>query len=521
MERTRGSGIDFVHRHFGTGRKYIVEISSGSAALLDFDGDGRLDVFFGQGAPLPGHVGAATDHRDRLYRNLGDFRFEDVTEQSGAFDLEYTLSAAAPDLDGDGDPDLLLCNLGPDRLLRNDSGSFVDVTETSGILADDYSSAAAFADFDRDGDLDLFIAQYVLEVFDHEGCGDRSKGREWVSYCSPDEYPAAHDRLFRNDDGTFTDVTEAAGIVDVDGKGLGLVISDYDFDGDADLFVANDSTPNQLWCNQGGFCFRDVAAVVGVAVGLNGMSQACMGTDFADVDGDGDFDLVAANLALEGLTLYQYDGRSMFDDKSISSGLQRPSLLYVGFGAELFDVENDGDIDLLVVNGHVVDNIERSDPAQTFSQPAQLFLNDGTGRFSVALEEAGPYFRERHVSRALAVGDLDNDGDLDAVIGDNNGPPHLLENRAGHRRSWIGLELIGKARNRSALGALVRVRAGGRTHVNEVRGTSSFAAFHDLRLLFGLGDLESVDQVEVRWPDGEVQTCEHLPARRYHRITQQ
>jgi len=527
--RTRAqTGVDFVHDSGVSGKKRLIEINSGGVTLLDYDGDGDLDLFFPQGAPLPGYAGHG-DFRDRLYRNDGGFRFTDVTAESGVSDAgatldDFTYSAAAPDFDGDGDQDLYLCNVGRNRFLRNDGGRFVDATALWGGDSPLWSTAAAFADFDRDGDLDLYVVNYVVEPLEHPACGPLARGEAYRSYCHPDEFPPADDALYRNDGGRLVDVSAPAGLVGRGGAGLGAVISDFDADGDVDLFVANDSTPNFLWRNDGDSRFAEVAGESYVAVDGSGLSTGAMGTDFGDVDGDGDFDVIVANLDMEQNTLYRNEGGGLFEDRSVASGLGPPSLLSVGFGCEFFDADLDGDLDCMVANGHVLDNIELLEPAQTFRQRAHFYRNDGSGRFAQIGGEAGPYFEGRQVGRGLAIGDLDDDGDLDVVVAHWDGGPALLENTtndAGRTaRPWLGLRLVGRAKNVQAIGALVQVESGGRIQVEEVRGTSSYCAFHDLRLVFGLGEHPVAERVTVRWPDGTRTTHGPLAANRYHVLTQ-
>ena len=531
-----GTGVDFVHAVGASGRKFLAEINAGGVALLDFDSDGDLDLFLPQGAPLPGYVhsGGAGDFRDRLFRNDGEFRFTDVTDSTGCSDAgtgidDFSYAAACPDFDGDGDPDLYVCNVGRNRFLRNDGGRFVDATADFGGDSRHWSTAAAFADFDQDGDLDLYVVNYVREDFRHPGCGALSRGEEYRSYCHPDEFPPADDALYRNEDGRLLDVSVETGVAGRGGSGLGAVLSDYDGDGDVDLFVANDSTPDFLWRNERGFRFAEVAREAWVAVPDSGLATASMGTDFGDVDRDGDFDLVVTNLDMEVNTFFRNDGAGAFTDRSTASGLGPPSLLDVGFGCEFFDADLDGDLDFMVVNGHVLDNIHLVEPAQTFRQPARFYRNDANGRFAQIGPAAGRYFEGRQVGRGLALGDLDDDGDLDAVVAHWSGSPAILENTTyrrgedarGSRRSWLGLELSGRGRNRQAIGALVRVEAGGMTWVEEVRGTSSYCAFHDLRLVFGLGDARSAEKVTVRWPDGRTTTHGPLEAGRYHALQEE
>ena len=531
VDVTAASGIDFRHRRCGCGEKQLVEINAGGVSVLDFDLDGKLDLYFPQGAPMPGFDATGVDLRDRLFRGEGARRFADVTDATGCSEPGFTYHAAAADYDGDGDPDLFLSDFGCNRLLRNDrqpdgSRRFVDVTESAGVADQLWSTAAAFADFDRDGDLDLYVGNYVLYDEHHPvWCGDQGKGARWRSYCHPDEFRGAPDQLLRNDgNGRFTDVTREAGLDHADGKCLGLLLLDYDDDGDADLYVANDSTPNFLWRNDtpagGPLCFVDVADDAGCALGPGGLSQASMGVDAADVDGDGHLDVVVTNLNLQGTTLYQSDGRGFFRDCSMASGLGPVSIPFVGFGIRFFDADLDGDEDLVVVNGHVIDNIELYKSGQHFEQPSHLFLNDGAGRFTLAGPEAGEWFGHRRVGRAVATLDVDDDGDLDLAVVENDGGATLLENRMATGRSWLGVKLVGAGANTAAIGARVRVTSGGRTQMREQRGTCSYGSFVDLRLHFGLNDAEVADAVEVRWPTGATSRLERVPARRYVTIVE-
>ena len=530
VDVTAERGVDFRHRRCGSGEKHLIEMNGGAVAVLDFDGDGRLDLFFPQGAPLPGFDATGVDLRDRLFRGTPGGRFVEATAETGCSEPGYSFAALAADHDGDGDPDLFLANYGCNRLLRNDrvggAVRFVDVTAAAGVADAAWSSCAVFADFDRDGDLDLYVGNYV--VYDERRphfCGDGERGPQWRSYCHPDEFPGARDQLLRNDgDGRFTDVTLEAGLSRSDGKCLGLLPLDFDDDGDVDLFVANDSTPNFLWRNDsapgGALRFTDVADEAGCAVSRDGLSQACMGVDAADVDLDGDFDVVVTNLDMQYNTLYRSDGGARFVDRGLESGIGPPSIPFVGFGARFLDVDRDGDEDLAVVNGHVIDNIELYKPSQRFAQPMHLYLNAGGGRFVPAGSEAGACFAQPRVGRALATLDHDDDGDLDLVVVANDGSAQLLENRHPGPGRWIGFRLRGRDLNRDALGARVTLSAGGRVQRREQRGTCSYNAFVDLRLHFGLGEATRVEWVEVRWPRGGVTRLADLEPDRYVEIAE-
>ena len=531
LDRLAESGIDFITRHGGSGDKQFPEVNLGGVSLFDADGDGRLDVLLCQGAPLPGNHEPLESFQSRLYLNEGDFRFRDVTATAGLVAEDYCFSAACPDLDGDGDLDLFLCNYGANRLLLNDgTGKFQDVTEQAGFSAEEWTSAAAFFDIDQDGDLDLYLANYVVyDLDDPVICGEIERGPEYRSYCHPDTCAGRADRFYRNEgvrDGVprFRECTEEVGCAGADGKGLALVPFDFDSDGDVDLYVANDATANYLWQNEGG-TFQEIGVQRGVAQNGAGRNESCMGSDAADVDGDGDLDLFSANMANETNTLWTNDGEFFVDDTAFS-GLAQDSLLWVGFGARFLDYDLDMDPDLVIANGHVVDNVKLYDPHQTFPQPAQLFENLGRGKFRLVRHEAGPYFaEERRVGRGLALGDLDDDGDADIVIANLTGHPALLENRTQRPqatpRPWIGLDLRTRTANTRALGTQVKLQAGGHTQIAEVRGAASYAAWSDTRLIFALGEANHADEIEIRWPDGTKQTLRDLEGGKYWRVEQE
>jgi len=530
-QRGATSGVDFVLDHGGCGAKEFTEIVVGGVSLLDYDGDGDLDLFCAQGAALTGRVVAAP-LRDALYRNDGGWRFTDVTEAAGAWDLGYTYSASCPDVDGDGDLDLFLCNYGRNTLLVNDGqGRFADVTEASGLADAEWSVCAAFVDLDRDGDLDCYVGNYVdYDVATAKPCG-ASLGAPDHDYCHPDNFRAAPDQVLRNDGGRdgavrFVDVTADAGAVDSIGKALAIVPTDYDGDGDLDLFVANDHVPNFLWRNDsprgGPIRLVEVGGEVGVAQDGQGKNESCMGSDAADVDRDGDFDLFTVNMAMETNTLWVNDGGWFVDDTDLA-GLGAESYLWVGFGAKFLDQDLDGEVDLLIANGHVLDRVASFDPHQSFAQQAQLYRGKGRGKFERISQQGGPYFEEKHVGRGLATGDLDGDGDVDAVIAHWQERPELLENgarRDGRGPEWIGVDLRGKGGNTRAIGARVECATGDFKQLDEVRGVGSYAAWNDTRLVFGLAGRAGPVALKIRWPDGTVEQRDGLARGRYHRIEQ-
>jgi len=523
---TAATGIDFVHENGASGKHWFVETNGSGAAWLDFDGDRLLDLFLVQGAELPGFTATRPLHDVLLRQERGSdgaIRFVDATPAAMRAETGHGMAAAPADYDGDGDVDLYVTNYGANALWRNDGGTFVDATAEAGVAdGDRYHSSCAWADFDRDGDLDLYVVGYVdFRVGDGKTCGEPQRGPEYASYCHPDMYQGIDDTLFRNDGGgRFRDVSKEAGLAGARGKGLGVAVGDFDDDGDADLFVANDSDLNFLWRNDsepGAPRFTEVASAWGVDFNGEGRTQACMGTAFGDVDGDLDLDLLTVTLSNEYTTLWLKEP-GFYRDRSYASGLATPSLPDVGFGTLLADLDGDGDLDFVVANGHVLDNAELLFPGVTWKQRAQLCWNDGRGRFAVATPaDAGAYFGERRVGRGLACADYDDDGDLDLLFTHNRGEARLLRNERGAARAWIGLELVGRA-PRDPCGAEVLVRDGSRTLRRAVRAAESYLCGHDRRVLVGLGDANAAVDVEVRWPDGKRQTLHSMQIRQYHRI---
>ena len=558
------SGIDFVHRRFMTpGRKYLNEVMGSGVGLLDYDGDGRLDVYCVQCCPLPGYPGKTPAPPDALYRNEGRgadgrVRFVRVADAVavkkadgtvskkplGLGDREYGMSVTCPDVNNDGFPDLFVTNVcqgvryrdkgngvmvavsngGRDTLYRNNGdGTFTDVTDKSGIVDVDWSGPAGWADLDGDGDLDLYLGNYAVLDFDHyTPCATK----ELVSYCHPDTLKSAPDRLYRNDgDFKFVEVTKDAGIVEAGrgGKALAVLPFDWDDDGKLDLYVANDADPNYLWHNVGGpagMKFEEVAASAGIAVDGKGRAQSCMGSDFADVNGDLRLDLLSANFGREGSVLYVRGDGDSYDDRSFPSGIGDATLLSTGFGARFIDFDRDGDMDLVQVNGHVLDNIHDIDAGQTFEQ-APLFLeNRGDGTFVSAGERLSPYFQQKSLGRGLAAGDLDDDGDLDLVVLENDGPVRVLENVLATQNHWIAFKLIGTRSPRDAIGARVVVACGDKKQVQQVIGSSSYFSWQDLRLFFGVGARTDAASAEIRWPSGQVQKLEKLALDSCHTVTE-
>ncbi len=509
------SGLDFRHQHGGSGERYMIETMTGGAGLLDFDNDGWLDAYLVQSGPLPGFADQ-TPLPNQLYRHRGDgINFEDVTEGSGAGDTGYGIGTCFGDIDNDGWIDIYVTNLGQDTLLRNRGLSdgrvtFEDVTAAAGIDSPAYGSSCAFADYDRDGCLDLFVVNFVnFTLENHLRCG----AEKLRTYCSPDVYDGLPDQLYRNHcdgSGGFDDVSEAAGVVNHDpeqGKGLGVVWTDFDDDGDLDIYVANDSTRNFLYSNRGDGTFEDVAIFAGAAFNDRGLTEASMGLDAGDYDGDGRLDLFMTHLDFESNTLYRNAPNNLFLDSSAMTGVVTPSATRVGFGTNFLDFDHDGDNDLFVANGHILDNAKERNPTLDYEQRNQL-LENRDGRFVDVSGQAGEHFTIRRVGRASATGDLDNDGDLDLLIANSNREVVVLRNQReliGGGRRWLMLRLLSRHGGRDAIGSRVRVIAGDRIWVDEIHSGASYLAQSDLRVHFGLGEIDRIDRIEIRWPEGEIQ----------------
>jgi enediyne biosynthesis protein E4 len=520
-EVARAVGIDFEHASSATSNKYLLETMGGGVALLDYDNDGRLDVFFTNGAHLEDPMPAtkAPDKSDRrywnrLYHQEADGTFRDVTEKAGLTGMpqnRYGMGVAVGDYDNDGFEDLYVTGYGGNTLYHNNGdGTFRDVTQTAGVAASGWSASAGFFDYDNDGKLDLFVTRYVDWTFQTNGyCGEKKPG--YRAYCHPDNYEGMSSILYRNNgDGTFTDVSAKAGIAGSIGKGLGVAFADYDQDGFVDVYVANDSVQSFLFHNGGNGTFSEVGLLVGVGFNEDGKTFAGMGADFADYDNDGRPDIVVTDLSNERYRLFRQGGDGSFQDATNQSGIGAATLLFSGWSTRLFDYDNDGWKDLFVAQGHVMDTIEKTSPNLRYLQPP-LLLRNAAGRFARVVP--GEAFERDWAGRGAAFGDLDNDGDVDVVVGSVGGPALVLRNDGGNRRSWLGIRTVGRRSNRDGIGCRVKVVSpSGLTQYFTVNTAVGYLSASDKRLIVGLDGETTARLVEIRWPSGTVQKLENVAA---------
>src|SRR5947209_5737426 len=521
---TAQSGVAFRHAASPTSQKYLPETMGGGVALLDYDNDGRLDIFFTNGARLldPMPKGARPDKTDprfwnRLYHQKADGSFEDVTERAGLRGDGYSMGVAAADFDGDGFVDLYVTGLGGATLYRNrGDGTFEDVTQKTKTTATGWSTSAGWFDYDRDGRLDLFVVRYMDWDFER---GTLYCGSPQVrAYCHPDNFKGAAPLLFhQKPDGTFEEVSERAGVTDATGKSLGVALADFDNDGLTDIFVANDNARQFLFRNKGDGTFEDVALLAGVGYDENGKSFSGMGVDAADYDNDGFVDVFVTALSNETYPLFRNNGDVTFSYATSTTGVGLVTVPFSGWGARFADFDNDGLRDIFVAQGHVLDTIEKTAGYLTYKQPPLLMRNTGKGFVNVSTS-AG--LTTALAARGAAFGDIDNDGDTDVVLGQTDGPAVILRNN-GTRNHWLGLALVGAKGNRQALGARLTVTdsAGGR-QIFDVTSAGSYLSSSDPRIIVGLGNRTGVRAVEVRWPDGQTQTISNPQIDRYVLISE-
>jgi hypothetical protein len=514
---TQKLGVSFEYKPSHTSRKYLLETMGPGVAVFDHDNDGRLDIFVVNGAPIPDPTPKKTvpaksgpEFWNRLYHQKPDGNFEDVTQKAGLQGAGYGMGVAIGDYDNDGFDDLYVTAFGLNRLYHNrGDGTFTDVTPRAGVSGGGWSTSAAWVDLDEDGGLDLIVLRYLEWDFDDVWCGEHKEG--FRAYCHPDFFkPIAPLVYHNNKDGTFTEVSQKLGLAKP-GKGLGIAIADYDRDAHIDVFVANDSMAEFLYHNKGDGTFEEVGLASQVAVDIDGRTFAGMGVDFADYNNDGLPDIVVTDLANQRYALYQNAGDGSFTYATSATGLGQMTVSHSGWGVRLFDYDNDGWKDLLIAQGHDLDTIELTYPNLRYREPMLLARNTGKTFIDVS-EQSGDVFRRPWVARGMAIGDLDNDGRLDAVVTTNDGPLHILHNQASDSNHWLLLKLVGHRSNRDAIGAEVVISTASGSQSATVSTASSYLSSSDKRVHFGLGKEKTAQKIEIRWPSGIRQTIKDVPA---------
>ena len=518
IDVTESAGVTFEHTDGRSGLRLFNEFLGSGGGFFDYDSDGDLDIYLVNGAIQSDNPQDKTLH-NVLYQNNGDGTFTDVTKDVGVGSTAYGTGATVGDYDNDGDLDLYVTNFGEDQLYRNNGdGTFTDVTKQARVGNPNWGTSCAFADVDNDGDLDLYVANYAAyNPKDDKKCDERGVH----VYCGPHAYPAVHDTFYKNSgDGTFADAStlyRPTGLIPQ--HGLGVTFGDYDADGNVDLYVANDQDPNFLFQNGKKGKILEVALISGVCYNDMGKEEAGMGTDFGDYNNDGQLDLTVSNYQTETNTLYHNHDSNFFMDNTIASGIAEVTHGYLGWGIKFFDYDNDGYQDIFVANGHLMDNISVLEKHVTYPQRNLLFRNLGDGKFAnvMSLEDG---LALKKVSRGAAIGDYDNDGDLDILVTNCNQRPDLLQNAVGNRNNWIQIHVVGQKSNRSGIGAKIKVVAGTHAQYREVQSGGSYLSFHDLRAHFGVGKAEQIELLEIRWPTGQIDRGTHLPANQRYLVVE-
>jgi hypothetical protein len=516
---TRETGITFKHTDGSSGQRYIVESVSSGLALFDYDGDGDVDIYFLNGAPLKG-TKVDTPPKNALYRNDGNFKFTDVTDKAGVGDTGFGLGVAVGDYDNDDDLDVYVNNYGPNVLYRNnDDGTFTDVTAKAGVANGHKVGAAVhFLDMDKDGDLDLFVANYLDFTYENHL---RRTSKGIPKYAGPMDFPPMPNDLFRNNgDGTFTDVSIESGVAEHKGWGMGGVCADYDNDGDTDVYIANDVSANFLFENDGTGKFEEVGLITGLAYDLQGDEHGSMGIDCGDYDNDGRLDFYETCYARELATLYRNSDDGMFEDVTIVTGAGTGTFLDVTWGTGFVDFDNNGDRDIFIACGHLQDNVELYDDTATTLARNVILMNTGDGKFVDVSDQSGDGMKVELRSRAAGFDDLDNDGDVDVVILNSRREPTILRNDSPSKGHWIQVRLRGTKSNRDGVGARVKVVAGDLTLIDEVHSGRGYQSHYGMRLHFGLGNRNHVDRVEVRWIGGGVDVLEDIAVDQLLAITE-
>jgi hypothetical protein len=515
VDVTKQTGVQFLHQAPHTSRKYLIETMGSGVAVFDCDNDGRLDIFFANGAPYsdptpPGFIPRKTgpEYWDRLFHQKPDGAFEDITEKSGLKGVGYDMGVAVGDYDNDGYEDIYVTGYGGNHLYHNNGDcTFTDVTDKAGVGGSGWSTSAAWVDLDNDGLLDLVVARYVTWDWNDQWCGEHREG--YRGYCHPDVFPPITMLVYHNDgNGHFTEVSHKLGL-DKPAKALGVAIGDYDQDGRIDLFIANDSMQEFLLHQKKDGTFEEVGLESGVAVNGEGQTYAGMGVDFADYNNDGWPDLVVTDLANQRYALYENAGDGTFNYASGESGISQITLLHSGWSVRFLDYDNDGWKDLLIAQGHDLDTIEKSFPQLRYREPMMLLRNVG-GRFVNVSSISSEIFQEAWVGRGMAIGDLNNDGRIDAVVSTNGGTPHVLLNETETQNHWITLKLVGHKSNHDGIGAQVKIVTSSGDQWGTVTTSSGYLSSGDPRLHFGLGTERVVRRIEIRWPSGIQQVMTNI-----------
>ena len=512
-QATVEAGIHFRHEDGRSGEKYYLETLGAGAAWFDYNRDGKIDIYFVNGADLPGMQSAVLP-TNAIYRNDGDGVFTDVSQDAGVNNSSYGFSCAVGDYNNDGFPDLYVTNFGPNILYRNNGdGSFTDVTEIACVGDESWGVSAAFADYDNDGNLDLFVTNYVeYDIKENPQCG-RFGLR---THCGPEAFKGTSCVLYKNNgDETFTDVTNEAGVFNPNGKGMGVIWCDYDNDRNLDLFVANDKLADWLYRNNGDGTFTDVGLSSGVALNEMGIAYSSMAPIFGDINNDGWFDLLITNFQDEPNSVYANEGNGLFSDITYRSKIGGATLPRLAWGADFADFDNDGYVDLFVATGHLDDNIQAINPTITYAQQNQLFWNQGDSSFAEVSNSSGNGLHLKKVSRGTALGDYDNDGDIDILVTNSNQAPDLLRNDSINQNHWLIFTTVGTRSNRSGIGTRIKVVAAGKSLMREVKSGGSYPSHSDMRLHFGLGKSDKADFVEIQWPSSLVERFKDVKGDRF------
>ena len=509
VDVTHEVGIHWKHVDGRSGKRFPMEILGSGAAFFDYDNDGDPDLYFVNGAPLPGY-NTSEIPTNCLYQNNGDGTFTDVTQVAGVGNTGYGHAAAVGDYNNDGYLDLYITNYGKNCLYRNNgNGTFTDVTDEAGVSVPRWSTGCSFADYDKDGNLDLYVVNYIVFSLDEENpwCGLKEKGIR--AYCKPDNFIAQSDTLYRNNgNGTFTDVTKLTGIHNPNGKGLGVAWGDYNNDGYVDIYVANDSTENLFYQNLGNGKFTEIGFMIGVALSENGIVENGMGTAFGDWDNDGWLDLTVTNYTDQTNTFYHNDGDGFFTDSTSITKTAKITYSQVGWATAFVDIDNDGYEDVFVANGHLHDNLRELGQEGTYGQRNLLFQNMQDGTFTEVSQALGPCMNLEDVSRGATFADYDLDGDIDILVTNSNTSPRLLRNDGGNRNNWLHLQLKAKNSSSDAIGARVKVTTGKLAQIREVKSGDGYLSQRELKLHFGVEKHKIIDKIEVSWVSGAKQTVE-------------